>query len=415
MVTLAATSLSSPTVPAPLHVLLPRQSYLHLGLLSAVQRLHPFAPVVVRTTTTTTGGGGGGDSGSTLYSTTTTSSSGRTMIRREEPELGEVSGHDDDDDKAMTNQGTSSSAAAAAAASLCPVCWFQDEETQLPLRWHLFAGVLYDLHNNTTTTRSGSSSSSNTSRCTSVSTTTTATTQHQPPESTTATYLPWRLILHFTNYPDPILLPLSTGQVEGTIRAMFANSLKQAVTLRTGQSAVQLLTKEMQETLWHSIHSSSCTTTTSTGSSLYRQVTTDLASKLTPISTTTTTNGGGVGTTNHNKTSRIPVRLLVVQNAGTVVTIQKSCPASSTRTLFQLLQLWLSPQQQQSVWLVPANNNNTDTAATGTLRLLQKRAGVAIKINGIEPPLETYVWDLWDHLRHADYFLYVTVVVSLPP
>ena len=42
--TLAPTSLSSPTLPPPIHVLVPRNTYLHTGLQAAVQRLHPFAP-----------------------------------------------------------------------------------------------------------------------------------------------------------------------------------------------------------------------------------------------------------------------------------------------------------------------------------------------------------------------------------
>ena len=44
ILSLAPSSLSSPTIPPPIHVLLPRHTFLHLGLQEAVFRLQTFAP-----------------------------------------------------------------------------------------------------------------------------------------------------------------------------------------------------------------------------------------------------------------------------------------------------------------------------------------------------------------------------------
>lgn len=110
IVTLAPTSLSSPTMPAPVHVLVSRSTYLHVGLQSAVERLHKFAP------------------------TTLSFLSG--MIQNE-PEAGAF-------DQAESDQ-ENSKPVLPFTSSPYPVCWFEDEHTGMALRWHLFAGVLADL------------------------------------------------------------------------------------------------------------------------------------------------------------------------------------------------------------------------------------------------------------------------------
>ena len=47
IISLAPTSLSSPTIPPPIHVLLSRHTFLHIGLKHAVMRLHKFAPPTI--------------------------------------------------------------------------------------------------------------------------------------------------------------------------------------------------------------------------------------------------------------------------------------------------------------------------------------------------------------------------------
>jgi hypothetical protein len=318
VITLAPTSLSTPTAPPPIHILLSRQTFLHLGLATVIRRLHPFAPTAL------------------------SFQSSAHMIRREEPEPGE--GSEDETDGPLQETQTAQTVAQQPKKDTddkesFPVCWWEDEETKTPLRWHLWAGVLYDL-------------------------------QGRKPGD-----LPWRLRLHFTNYPSATILPLSEGQVQRQVRAVFQNSLKQAVTLRTGQarSALQLLTKESHETLWQAIQQ------VQNNAHLYRQVSIDLQPKL----------------NSREAQTRIPVRLFVDNS---LPVIQKSCLVSQDVSLGNLLRLWL-PNIQLPGEELPASEG-TPTTVYGW------------KVNGIQPPLETLVLDLWEHLCQADFFLYIIVLTT---
>jgi len=214
ILTLSSTSLSSPTVPPPIHVQLPRQTYLHTGLQAAVQRLYQFAP--------------------------TTLSFASGMIRNEpEPESSE-----DDDATTATTDTTkiptpaeSKDASASAPSSreitttttskatlAYPTCWFEDEDSQLPLRWHMSAGVLFDLKRTDRTTN-------------------------------TSSMLPWKIRLHFTAYPNSEILPLEANlTVDTQVHRFFKNSFKQAVSCLHGSNKVALnVTKESHGRLWRSV------------------------------------------------------------------------------------------------------------------------------------------------------------------
>ena len=162
--TLAPTSVSSPTIPRPIHVLVPRLTFLHVGLQSAVQRLHPFAPLSPFLT-------------------------GRAMLQISEPDPpreGDSDDGDDDKPKAIADKkdqvdlhhkeaSQATNDANTSSTFVYPVCWFEDEDTKMAVRWHLFAGVLFDVKSERS--------------------------------------LPWKLILHFTNYPE------SQNFASGTSRA----------------------------------------------------------------------------------------------------------------------------------------------------------------------------------------------------
>jgi autophagy-related protein 5 len=99
-----------------------------------------------------------------------------------------------------------------------PVCWFEDEDTQMALRWHIFVGTLWDMK----TQRS----------------------------------LPWRIRLHFTAYPSSQILPLDTDVIS-QVQYYYKNSLKQALCIQYGNSKVAMnLTKESHSKLWEAV----CTT-----------------------------------------------------------------------------------------------------------------------------------------------------------
>mmetsp|Transcript_10133 Transcript_10133/g.14335 ORF Transcript_10133/g.14335 Transcript_10133/m.14335 type:complete len:346 (+) Transcript_10133:94-1131(+) len=211
---LAPTSLSSPTMPAPIHVMVSRQTYFHVGLQDAVMRLYKFAPPVL---------------------------SFRNMTIRNEPDPGEDSGDDNDVTGLSTADSTTESSNRTDSSPKTitqeyPVCWFEDEETQIALRWHLFVGVLYDLNKKDA---------------------------HKK--------IPWKIRLHFSGYPHSQILPLddSADGVWTTVERTFKNSLKQALFLQYGSSKVAMgMTKQSHERIWDSI--------VTTNYQLYQQVNSDL-------------------------------------------------------------------------------------------------------------------------------------------
>lgn len=118
LLSLAPNSLSSPTIPSPIHALLPRHTFLHTGLKQAVLSLHKFAPPTISFT--------------------------RRVV--EEPDPVSTS----DNDAAGDGKSADEIKEEQPLDSSYPVCWFEDESTGLPLRWQYFAGILWDSHQRTT-------------------------------------------------------------------------------------------------------------------------------------------------------------------------------------------------------------------------------------------------------------------------
>ena len=351
--TLAPTSLSSPTLPLPIHVLVPRNTYLHTGLEAAVQRLHPFAPTSPFSAPTTTTAAGSSSSSTTSL-----------MFHVSEPSPGggrNGAGSDDDDNNNNVDDGetaiqepsnatkfeaygTANSNSIASSQqhqqrpdnhslpnptpAEYPVCWLEDEDTQLAVRWHLFAGVLFDLKASPT--------------------------------------LPWRLKLHFNNYPTTQILPLDAN-VLTAVQASFKHSLKQALTLQQGNSKGAMnVTKESHGLLWEAVRQSNL--------QVYRRV--DL--KLDKMMSTP-------------PVISIPIRMLV--NA-TAPPIQRRVRPDETPTLGDLLHQWLE-------WPSDNDNNNDNHVMVRSCRIC-----------GVEPPWSTLLLDLWYHCAHPDQFLYVCVLTN---
>ena len=220
--TLAPTSLGTTTMPHPIHVMLNRATFLHVGLKDAILRLHKFAPATI-------------------------SFSG--MKWTEPGPQDNNSGNDDDGDgdeekesKETANDKHEQKKKDATKTPQFPVCWLEDEETQIPLRWQIFAGVLFDML------------------------TTTSTQSQTHPSQQVA--LPWKIRLHFTNYPS-FLLPLEQDQVWKTVERSFKNSLKQALFLQYGNSKIAMnMSKQIHQRLWDSVVSSNY--------KLYQQINADL-------------------------------------------------------------------------------------------------------------------------------------------
>lgn len=137
---------------------------------------------------------------------------------------------------------------------LPPHCgWFSFEE--IPLKWHYPLGLLFDLF-------SGAAPSLG-SPTTSTSTTITSATgieaggdggnnnnnNHTKKEEG---LLPWRLLLHFSEWPDEQLVRLDAeGKV---LHDAFINSVKEADFLRNGTAkGIMSLSKDDSTRLWHAV------------------------------------------------------------------------------------------------------------------------------------------------------------------
>ncbi|GKY91707.1 hypothetical protein MPSEU_000142500 [Mayamaea pseudoterrestris] len=319
VLSLAPSSLSSPTMPHPIHSLVSRQTYLHIGLESAVMRLHRFAPSIL---------------------------SFASGMVQEEPDIGSSS-HHDETDEATSHVNSSLSAASSSVTSSnatststqqqqkYPVCWFEDEETQMALRWHVFVGTLWD--------------------------------QKAPHHS-----LPWRIKLHFTAYPSSQILPFDT-QVLTQVQYYYKNSLKQALCLQHGSQKVAMnVTKESHSKLWDAVGTSNLR--------LYDSVHAENNALL-------------------MLEHLIPVRLYV---GSSTVPMQRSCRKSmndgTVQTLGMLLHDWLPDL------FASASDNDQDVAPSEGV--------LGWRIQGIQPPLNVSVSDLWELLAHPDHFCYIVVLTK---
>lgn len=292
VLSLAPSSLSSPTMPPPIHVMMARQSYLHLGLKDAVKRLHKFAPAVL--------------------------SIAASFVRRE-PKPGEE---------------TEESETVACASNMTqhkgedqeyPVCWFEDEESQIALRWQCFAGVLWDMK--------------------------------RKPKS-----MPWKLRLHFTQYPSSQILPLESDPMTAVERA-YKSSLKQALFLQHGSAKIAMnLSKQSHEQIWDSILAANY--------KLYQQVNDELQGSS-------------------FKLLRLPVRLLIESKPP----IQRPLKADDDISLGALLVQW-----------APSMFQNSDD---GSVKAITTE--IQWTIQGLHIPFSEKLKDLWQSLCHPDHFLYVVI------
>lgn len=208
VLSLAPSSLSSPTLPAPIHVLLSRNTFLHVGLKDAVMRLHKFAPPTMSFT--------------------------KRVVEEPDPES---SSDNEEGEQEEIKQ-------AVQKETIYPCCWFEDEITELPLRWQFFAGVLWDCHQSTTNKEVG---------------------------------LPWKIRLHFTSYPSSQLLELDmTSGVLTTVERTFKNALKQALVLEHGNAKAALnMSKQSHQRMWDSIVNSKY--------SIYKPIKDDIQASTNPV------------------------------------------------------------------------------------------------------------------------------------
>lgn len=112
--------------------------------------------------------------------------------------------------------------------------WFSVED--VPLKWHYPLGLLYDLFSGAAPAQADRSEGDN---------------NHSPSKPYPST-LPWRLTLHFTDWPgDQLVQPDAEGKV---LHDAFINSVKEADFLRNGTAkGIMSLSKDDSTQLWTAV------------------------------------------------------------------------------------------------------------------------------------------------------------------
>ena len=109
--------------------------------------------------------------------------------------------------------------------------WFEFEG--VPLKWHYPVGLLFDLY-------AGADPASKTAR--------------GNESSIDGSSLPWRLIVHFSDWPDDLVRLDADGMV---MNDAFINSVKEADFLRNGTAkGIMSLSKEDSSGLWNAVQES---------------------------------------------------------------------------------------------------------------------------------------------------------------
>ncbi len=363
---LAPTSLSSPTMPPPSHRLISRQSYLHVALENDVRKFHEFAPVSVTCfRSTSVGDVSNGEHGNSDGGQTSNGSEVKGRESKVEEEEEEKS---------------------------YPICWFEDEVTGIALRWQVFIGVLFDLLRMK---------------------------QVQGQEGfeigmvPDVSILPWKIRIHFTAYPAT-LLPIGQtpsnkneygSDTKQCIFQYYLNSLKQSLYIQHNSNKVSKnMSKQSHLQLWDGI--------TRNQWEVYRSVASELNESMNP-----TTNSEDSQTSSSISASSfcssVPIRILVDDRP----VFSRPCPPYRSKkkindgegndneveltTLQNVLQEWLPDHRFGS-----CTNDHGDISDYPNVR------EALYLIQGAKIPLECHVVDLWRALCHPDRFLYVAVVTK---
>jgi len=220
---LAKLSLSSSTMPDPIHKLIPRNSYLHVALEQEIRFLHQYAP----------------------FSNCTFRSVSQSDEVDEDPlnnsSIADQEGHEipSNSNEALSSDRVQKETVGTTEEddeltpkeAVFPTCWFEDEATGTPLRWQLFIGILYDML------------------------------RLKRFESSADYYkmMPWKIRLHFTSYPESIL-PLNTIGKDDVMHHVFQqylNSLKQSLYLQHQTNRIaKNLNKKSHMQMWDGIKNS---------------------------------------------------------------------------------------------------------------------------------------------------------------
>ena len=369
--------------PRPIHRLIPRMSYLHVALREEVLRLSEYAP-----------------------------SYPRERILAEEPpsddekdsaSSGEI---EVSEDKAVDEAGAGSVDRNEMDDATFPLCWFEDEVSGTPLRWHLFIGILYDLM----TCKARRLKRSSSTRA-------------------LQSALPWRIRVHFTSYHDD-LLPLDTSviqsnsnqqkevtvdRVDELLGRMFRNSLKSSLFMQFGSSKVPLsINKNSHEQLWTSILNCNHAMYHEVNENLQRGLLSPLVSHVDSSSRPMRAASDSI-----DAPQLVPVRLLLNEEPARQRPVKHE-RIVETKSVTEILSL---PDDHREAppfitlgdvlveWLPDYFAIN---AATKFAEAISSNA-YDILIQGIEltdEMLQTALIDLWRGLCHPDQYLYIVAATN---
>jgi len=427
---LAPTSLSSPTMPPSLHRMVPRQTYLHTGLEEDVRLLYKFAPSAnFRPSLSSMSTDHWNADTDNDDRTSSPSPSGEDTPAAATDETKDTS--NDANGNANTNGGDETGAETendrrnqsttdGTTTGPYPICWFEDEETEAPIRWHLFVGVLYDLlrlH------RCLSSSAGGDDRAC------------YPMDRT----LPWKIRVHFTSYPASLLplqrdgcdrsghpnadLPLSATSMRNkkfvddgllkTLSKTYINSLKTALYVQHNSNRVsrRCMTKDSDLDLWNSIVRNNW--------GLYHKICHGFDGEAAAAAENQEDGCNGDGDTDARDLHNVPIRILVDGNPamtracppyrevvvgkdeGEVVDDQKygGVPPQKKKmmTLGEVLMEWLPHLFTGGGGEMKENESHF----VGDCRWC---------IQGLQVPWDSPIASLWRGLSHPDRFLYIIII-----
>ncbi len=317
---LAPSSLSSPTMPSPVHRMISRQTFLHIALENEVRRFQGYAPMI-----------------NDFKSVEQTASDEQGQGTATENNINGIDSNEEGKDD-MTY----------------PKCWFEDEDTGAPLRWHLFTGILYDLLKLRKMKRSSSNN-------------------NYPNRS----LLPWKIRVHYTSYPEK-MLPLDED-VSQIIFQHYLNSLKQALYVQHNSNRIgKNMNKQSHLQIWDGIKRSKF--------DVYHEITSGL-------------NGNGSsssGIAGEKITlEHIPIRVFVDDRPSFAIPCKqyKEDDCNRAISIGDILHEFLP-----EFFAKDASCSKVTTCNWC--------------IQGMKVSLNTPVSDLWKGLCHPDRFLYIIVVTN---
>ncbi|KAL7473867.1 hypothetical protein ACHAXS_014421 [Conticribra weissflogii] len=448
LLSLAPTSLSSPIPPQPLHKLVPRSTFLHLGLYHEIWELFHHAPVsslgkcfsndnpaVSReeppdspSASATAAGQSSVDDGKGQQTDGIHSENMKIHISQ----TAENITRNNKIENSCKNGNDSMERNCQKVNLSFPECWFEDEESGTPLRWHLFLGVLYDLMKGTYKVKS----------------------RNQISSSQYDNFLPWKIRLHFNSYPTDRLLPMKDCLVYGDksnnknsdddesvgkdkinrnenaieelannpitlhIARTFRNSLKQSLFLQYGSSkAAMSISKNSHVKLWNGVLRSKF--------ELYQEVNRELQRGVSSKSANSVPCPED-GNQNSDTPKLIPVRVLVNGSPA----IQKPCRVYSKREFEKENHPDSGDDQEPIAKLLSRITPKTPSFTTlgeiladwlPHLFVIDSTSGCVtvisqsttyFSIQGVQPSLDCNLVDLWRCLCNPDHFLYIVVVVA---